>query len=151
MFIEDRYDFNIDETVSIFEFFSEGKNGKVKKVIYFNQTEIRGLYNLGFGDFDEITGEIDDLIVTDNGDSEKVLVTVASSIYIFTENNPNAFVFLVGSTPARTRLYRMGITKYFDKISNEFVIKGLQNNSWIPFEHNGKFIAFLVKRKSKTI
>ena len=34
MFIEDRYDVEIDDTISFFEFVSEGKNGKIPKLVY---------------------------------------------------------------------------------------------------------------------
>jgi hypothetical protein len=34
------------------------------------------MYNLGFGDYNEITGLIDDKVITNNGDREKVLATV---------------------------------------------------------------------------
>lgn len=40
------------------------------------------LYNLAFGDKNPLTGEIDDKIVTDNGDSEKVLATVVAAVYL---------------------------------------------------------------------
>ncbi|MFY7789008.1 MAG: DUF6934 family protein [Thermoflexibacteraceae bacterium] len=45
--------------------------------------------NLGFGDKHPITGEIDDLAVTDNGDSEKVLATVAATVYEVTTHYKN--------------------------------------------------------------
>ncbi len=61
-------------------------------------------------------------IITDNGDSEKVLATVVGAIYMFTEQYPDAWVYAVGSTAARTRLYRMGINKYFDIANQDFNI-----------------------------
>ena len=133
MFIEDRYEVLIDDTVSLFEFVSEGKNGKIKKVVRYNETNLKGMYNLGFGDYDEDTGLISDTVVTDNGDSEKVLATVAATVWAFIEMYPKAYIILIGSTPARTRLYRMGIAKYLSKISEDFEVQGLQNSSWKKF------------------
>ena len=66
------------------------------------------MYNLAFGD--KTSGhEFDDMIVTDNGDMEKVLVTVVAAVYDFTELHSEAIIIAEGSTKARTRLYKMGI------------------------------------------
>jgi hypothetical protein len=43
--------------------------------VKFNETNLKGLYNLAFGDKDVDTGEINDLAISNNGDSEKVLRT----------------------------------------------------------------------------
>ncbi len=50
-------------------------------------------------------------------------------------------------TPARTRLYRMGIAKYLSNISEDFEVQGLQNSSWKKFVPNGNYTAFLIKKK----
>jgi hypothetical protein len=147
MFIEDRYEVEVDESVSIFEFISEGRNGKVKKLVRYSRTNVKNMYNLGFGDKDEQTGMIDDKVITDNGDSEKVLATVAATIYAFTAENPKVYVYITGSNEARTRLYRMGIVKYLELINEDFEVRGLQNNAWRPFKPNGNYKAFLVNRK----
>ena len=147
MFIEDRYEVEVDESISLFEFVSEGKHGKIKKLVRYSRTNVRNMYNLGFGDLDERTGEINDKIITDNGDSEKVLATVAATIYAFIAEKPTCYVYITGSNEARTRLYRMGISKYFDEISEDFVIRGLQNNVWRPFKPNDSYKAFLINRK----
>ena len=147
MFIEDRYEVEVDESISLFEFVSEGKHGKIKKLVRYSRTNVRNMYNLGFGDLDERTGEINDKIITDNGDSEKVLATVAATIYAFIAEKPTCYVYITGSNEARTRLYRMGISKYFNEISEDFVIRGLQNNVWRPFKPNDSYKAFLINRK----
>ncbi len=46
--------------------------------------------NLGFGDKDLQTGEVDDTVISDNGDSQKVLATVAATVYAFTDKYPEA-------------------------------------------------------------
>src|SRR5690554_1018587 len=60
--------------------------------------------------------EIDDKTVSNNGDSEKVLATVVATVYAFSDKYPDSWIFATGSTKARTRLYRMGITRYIDEI-----------------------------------
>ena len=98
----------------IFEFISEGKKGSIHKLIKFSETSLKDFYNLAFGDKDILTGDIDDKVITDNGDSEQVLATVVSAVYAFTEKNKNVWVYATGSSKSRTRLYRRGITNYFD-------------------------------------
>lgn len=61
-----RYDIRIGETKRSYEFTSIGIKGKIDKMVSFQETNIENLYNLGFGDKDPITGEIDDTIVTNN-------------------------------------------------------------------------------------
>ena len=84
---------------------------------------------------------------SDNGDSEKILATVAQSAVIFTNYHPNSLIFAEGSTPIRTRLYRIGISQNFEEISETFLVFGLLENEWHPFEKNTDYQAFLVKRK----
>jgi hypothetical protein len=145
----EKYPVIIGETSMVFEFVSIGSNGNIKKLIIYSETHLHNFFNLGFGDKDEETGEIDDEIVTNNGDSEKVLATVASTVYIFTEQFPDAMIFATGSTKARTRLYRIGITNNLAEIEKDFEIFGLIGEEWHNFQKQTNFDAFLVKRKKK--
>ena len=72
----DGYEFLPGESLFIFEFFSEGPKGKVKKVIRFGLKNADGnsYFNLSFGDLNEQKKKIDDLVVTNNQDKQKVLV-----------------------------------------------------------------------------
>lgn len=81
------------------------------------------------------------------GDSEKVLATVVGAVYAFCDKNPNAWVFATGSTPSRTRLYQIGITKYHQELTEEFEIFGQIGEEWELFEFGKKYTAFLAKRK----
>ncbi len=131
-----------------YDFESDGPKGKVTKLIQYIETELKGFYNLGFGDKCHITGEIDDYVITNNGDSKKVLATVASTVYTFTNNYPNSWIYAKGSTKARTRLYRMGIGSNLIEIIQDFEIHGLKDSSWHIFERNVDYDAFLIRRKS---
>ncbi len=144
----DKYPVVVGETSMVFEFMSQGIRGIIPKLIIYSETHLHNFYNLGFGDKDEITGQIDDEVVTNNGDSEKVLATVASTLYTFTDKFPEAMVFVTGSTKARTRLYRMGISNYLEQIAEDFEVFGLvEGENWQPFQKQIEFEAFLVKRK----
>ena len=144
----DRYELQVGDKFITFEFVSEGPKGKIIKVVQFQQIEGTDVYNLAFGDFNPLTGELDDKIVTDNGDSEKVLATVVAAIYMFTEQYPDAWVYAVGSTTVRTRLYRMGINKYFDIANRDFDILAEQQDELKWYEKGEDYQAFAVHRKN---
>ncbi len=108
--IDNRYQFESSPDLMTFEFDSVGPKGTVTKVVHYTGINVKGFYNLGFGDKDPQSGYISDLSVTNNSDSRKVLATVARTLYLFTERYPDAIVLATSSTFARTRLYRMGIT-----------------------------------------
>ncbi len=143
----DKYPVTIGSTAMVYEFVSEGINGKIFKLVIYSETHLHNFYNLGFGDKDEISGNIDDAIITNNGDSEVVLTTVASTLYIFTDTFPDAMVFASGNTRARTRLYRIGITNNLEMIEKDFEVFGLEGDAWYPFKKGVEYEAFLAKRK----
>ena len=66
----------VSNTSHTYEFISEGKNGKIYKSVSFQETNIEGVYNLGLVDKNPITGQVDDKVVSNNGDRDKVLSTV---------------------------------------------------------------------------
>ena len=143
----DRYELKAGRKLTTFEFLSEGRKGKIIKVIQFQQMNLPNLYNLAFGDKNPDTGEVDDMIITDNGDSEKVLATVVAAIYTFANKYPDAWVYATGSTKARTRLYRLGINKYFDIVDTDFDIMGEEMNEWEWYQKGRDYQAFAVHRK----
>ena len=142
-----KYPLASSDKMMTFEFPSEGKKGIIYKIVKYQHTNLKGLYNLAFGDKDIETGEIDDKTISNNGDSEKVLATVVATIYAFTDKYPNAWIYITGSTKSRTRLYRMGISNFLKDITNDFEILGEQENDWEEFNLNIDYEGFLVKRK----
>lgn len=145
--LENYYNVDASPDFQTFEFVSLGLNGNVAKVVRYSEINVKGFYNLGFGDKDPITGFVSDLTVTDNGDSRKVLATVAAALYVFTNYHSEATVIATGSTQARIRLYRMGITINLKAIEKDFTILGLTEKGWQPFSKNITYGAFLVRRK----
>jgi hypothetical protein len=132
-----------------FEFYSEGPKGKIKKVVSFTPYNAAGrtCFNLCFGDWDEMRQMVDDLIITDNKDSLKVLVTVAQIVLSFADLYPETFIYLKGSTPARTRMYQMEIKRFWSEISALFIVYGYANNEWQLFLKNSQYDAFMILRK----
>ena len=142
-----RYELKAEKSLMVFEFTSEGPRGQIPKLIKFSETTLKGFYNLAFGDKNLETGEIDDKVVSNNGDSEQVLATVVSAVYSFTEQESEAWVYATGSTKSRTRLYRIGITKYFDEVKQDFLVFGLRDGEWEDFKKEIDYTAFVVRRK----
>ncbi|MFZ7157986.1 DUF6934 family protein [Avibacterium gallinarum] len=142
-----------------YQFVSQGKNGEQQtKIIEFCRLdnavfpEDTPLFNLGFGD--TIDGvEIDDKVVTNNGDMEVILRTVAYAAELFFLEYPSALILFEGSSKARTRLYRMMLNKYYSEISERFIISGISEGSIHLFLPNTKkkFEAFLVKQRVEVI
>jgi hypothetical protein len=142
-----RYELKAEQSLMVFEFWSEGNKGRIAKIVKYSETNLHELYNLAFGDKNEQTGDIDDISISNNGDADKVLATVVATVYAFTDKYPDSWIYATGSSQSRTRLYRMGITKYFDEVKTDFEIYGLQENEWEPFEKQVPYEAFLAKRK----
>lgn len=128
-----------------FQFQSVGKRGVFEKVIYFTPLTV-DTYNLSLVDYDSATGSYDDLSVTDNGDMPEIIVTVISTIHKFLNSNPGK-IYFEGSTPARTRLYQISISKIYDPVQSDLLISGLQGGRWYLFEPNVNFEGFLVEKK----
>src|SRR5579875_2670450 len=102
----DKYALKAGQDLTIFEFTSEGTKGVIRKIILFQPTTEPHLYNLAFGDRDPMTGGINDMAVSNNGDTDKVLATVVAALYAFFDRYPNAFVYATGSTAAEQGFIR---------------------------------------------
>ena len=143
-----RYEYSAENELNIFEFDSVGTKGKITKIVQYTEMSVKGYYNLGFGDLDFETREVNDEIVTNNGDGQKVLATVVSTIYAFTGKNPEAYVYATGSSEARTRWYRMGITNNLEELKRDFYVYGLRNDEeFESFIVGEDYLGFLVTRK----
>lgn len=142
-----RYELTSEKSLRVYEFISEGPKGQIHKLIKFSDTALKDFYNLAFGDKDLITGNIDDNAISNNGDSERILATVVSAVYAFTDANPDAWVYATGSSKSRTRLYRIGISKYIDEVQKDFLVYGQFEGEWEDFKTDVDYNAFVVKRK----
>jgi hypothetical protein len=147
----DRYEYVISEMLLDYEFESEGPKGKIRKLVSFVPQNVDGTtyFNLGFGDLNIATGEINDLSVSDNKDTQKILATIAATVVEFTNHFPDMMVYARGSTPARTRLYQMGIASNLHEIEPLLKIFGFIDGEWQRFEKNINYEAFLALRKNQ--
>lgn len=143
------YELKTRDSMLTFEFISEGPKGSIKKRVQYFEID-DNLYNLAFGDVNEETGDFDDNVISHNKDTEKVLATVAETVYAFAFNYPKAYIHLKGSTNTRTRLYRMAISNNLEEINEKFYVLGLLNDSnWVIFEKNNNYSAFIIKSKNE--
>ncbi len=142
------YQLSSSPELATYEFISEGPRGRITKRVQFSIVNRDGVYNLAFGDKDPVTSEIDDQAVSNNGDSEKVLATVVRAVFAFLDLHPDAWIYASGSTGGRTRLYQMGISRFYDHISDSLEIYGLAGDRWHPFERNHAYEAFLARLKN---
>lgn len=140
----ERWEFK--DSFNVAEFYSHGRNGVVLKRVIFSKTRASEFYMLGFGSVDE-NNEINDLTVTNNGDTEKILATIYDIVINYTDRYPDRMIYFEGSTPARTRLYRRAIGLNLGDLSTEFFIYGYYNDEFVPFEKNMVISGFLIKRK----
>ena len=143
----DKYQLKTGEKLTRFEFISEGPNGAIRKLVEFQRTTEPDVFNLAFGDKEPFTGQLNDLAVSANGDTEKVLATVVSAVYAFFDAHPTSFVYAQGSTLARTRLYRMGITRFYEEMQRDFFLYGRMEEDFLPFELGTNYDGFLAQRK----
>ena len=83
------YTLESDADKTIFEFVSEGPKGNIYKLIFFQRTEIFQFYNLAFCD-KTVGKDINDLAVSNNGDTEKILATIIKALYAFFDTTPKS-------------------------------------------------------------
>jgi uncharacterized protein DUF6934 len=145
----DQYEYSVNESLQTYEFESEGPNGKIKKIVRFSPENADGVtyFNIAFGDAIGESGRLNDKAVSNNNDTVKILTTVAATIMEFTEYFPDVMVYAKGSTPARTRLYQMGITANWDQIDPVLNVYGFREGKWFVFRKNINYEAFLAERK----
>lgn len=155
----DTYTLTTDSHKLRYEFLSLGEKEQAK-LIEFQQIPITeklerilnehfygadSVFNLAFGDADN--GDIDDKARTNNGDTLIVLRTVALATENFLLEKPSAVILFQGSTPERTRLYRIQLSKFYEEISSQFAIYSVCNGTIMCFKPNMKADAFFIRKK----
>ena len=117
----------------------------------FEPTSLENVYNIGFGDLME-NGSFDDKVISNNGDTLKVLATVIHIIRKFTAEYPHLKIMFLGSDPVRTALYKIIIKIYYELYAKEFLISAFIKNAGlykeVKFEPESKqeYLVFFIKR-----
>jgi hypothetical protein len=143
----EKYHTEIDSTSTIYEFISESEERSIKKRVIYQQIDDSNIYNLAFGDVDLMTDELDDIVVSNNGDTEKILATVAATIFSFLNKYPHAIIYAKGSTSGRTRLYKIGISNHLEELEQKFMVMGYTTDEkWEIYDKKGFYSAFFIKK-----
>jgi hypothetical protein len=95
----ERYEYEIGNSFHQYDFYSEGPKGKIKKIVLYSWLGSLGgfdYYNLGFGDYDEAAGRINDLSVTNNQNRRELHSPIGCPeiIRIFAFENEDIWEFL---------------------------------------------------------
>ncbi|MEJ7740543.1 MAG: hypothetical protein WKF97_24260 [Chitinophagaceae bacterium] len=143
------YNFSILNQALRFDFLSVGKKVVPKSILY-TKTEISNLYSLALVDVYN-DGSSDDICVSNNGDMEKILVTVFQTFSIFFTNYPDSIIAFQGSTPSRTRLYRIAISHELANINKVYNVWGIAGEIYRPFEKDHNYTGFLFSLKTINI
>lgn len=128
----------------IFYFESEGKQGKIPKLILFTPLK-KNLWNLGFGDIKE--GQVDDSIISNNHDIVKVMGTIAKIIHAFLDENPSSHIRIRPVDEKRGRLYNHIFRRNFEVINTTFDIIGINKRRKEAYSPEKFYEYFEIKRK----
>jgi len=143
-----RYNYFASIDYKIYVFYSEGPKGRIEKMVTYEKVDDNpAVYNLAFGDIDPTTGLMLDRNVSDNGDRDIVLATVADTVSDFSDHYNKPMIYIVGSTLSRTRLYQMSITKIYKEITRFYTVQGYRESQWEIFQKNVNYEAFVVQKK----
>jgi hypothetical protein len=132
-----------------YTFISKGPRGEIQKVVKFRlfQTQPVVVYNVAFGDANKSEIGFDEDVISDNGDRDKVLQTVANIVILFCRRHPQVYVAAKGSSAARNRLYQMMISKRLAEIEDRCEIFGILGSDTVPFRKNINYAGFLIRKK----
>ena len=127
----------------IYAFESRSNQRTIQKYVIFTPIDSR-CYNLALVDLEE-DGRLSDTTVSNNDDLERVLSTVIQIILKFLNHNLDCEVSFAGSTPERTRLYRIVINKYINDFSDHLSVDGiLPEQSREAFKPNRPYLSFVL-------
>jgi len=131
----------------VYTFLSCGPKGNIDMTIQFTPTEEDGIFNLAFGILDK-DGKMDDTIINNNGDRNKIIATVIAAINEFTHHYPDKLVCFSGHTEGRNRLYRGALSIYLEQWLQNYAVWGLkEDNSFELFKKNTPYSGYIIKRK----
>ena len=142
------YPFESDQDRLYFEFSSVSSARTIEKAVVFSPFYLANRYNLLLADIKE-DRSLCDVTVSNNHDLDKVMSTVAHCIAAFFERYPNAEIHIEGSTPSRTRLYRIIFSRELSRIPENYEIYGAIGSKTEPFRQNENYTSFLLKHKQQ--
>ncbi len=128
-----------------YAFASIGPQGVIVKFVMYTWM-YDNVYNLGFGDFEQ--GQVDDAVVSNNEDLVKIMNTIASTLYAFTEHYPGSKVFIEPVDRKRSNLYHHIFRRRIEEIQPLFIVKGLTADGWKDYLPSNRYLAFELERRN---
>ncbi len=129
-----------------FTFVSEGASGRILKIIRFDPVR-EGIWNLAFGD--SVNGELDDSVISNNGDVAKVLGTVAAALYEFSRQRPEISILIFPVDERRKQLYNIAFRRRQREIEQTFQVLGGIDGSFELYRPEIEFDFFLLSRRRR--
>lgn len=124
--IEQPYPYFVLQEKTQYIFKSIGEKD-VLKIVQISPLDEKDIWNLGFGDLGD-DGFVDDSVVTNNHDAQKVLRTVAKIAIDFLEKYPDHTLEIRPVDTKRKRLYNGIFQRYFTELAPMFKIIGIFGN-----------------------
>lgn len=145
--IGETYETTSTQNKTRFLFESVGNKGIITKAVLFHKMGLTR-YNFGFGDLKRIgSEEVDDKVISNNGDFVKVLSTVAKCAFQFLEIHPGALLEIKPVDPPRNRLYHAILVRHYDFIEQNFDIRGIIGEVAEPFQADKEYESFELKHR----
>ena len=142
-----KYDIKASDNRLRYEFISTGPKGSIQKVVEYTYLSELGFWNLGFGDYDSLSDQINDTVVTDNNDARKVLATVVETLFDFFKVYSDQTVIFTGSDKRRNRVYNRAVALYQHQYANNLIITGLgDDDNERSLETDGVYFAFFIRK-----
>ncbi len=137
------YDVNTEKEL-VFSFVSEGPKGRIVKLVKYQEI-LPNLYNLGFGDQIPGTLEVDDKVVSNNSDLDKVMASVMLTIGLFFRRKPDSAITFKGSNLIRTKLYQRIIQNYSEPYRDLYYFYGGNDSVGLePFNPKTEYLYFII-------
>lgn len=141
------YPFKASEDYLFYYFESRSEERTIPKAVQFEKIGT-DIYNLAFGDLGS-DDDINDVVVSNNGDMHKVMATVVQIIIAFFGAYPGKQIYFTGSTRSRIRLYRAILVREVERWSELFEVKGVLRGKPVALQNCVNYEAFLISRFDK--
>ena len=147
----EHYDIVANDTNFTYESYSIGKKGIICKIVRFVRLRDTNYFRFGFADFDEQTGQLNDKVISNNGDTILILGTLGIIIDDFVNKFPDAWIYAKGNTNSRTRLYRIILSQNLQMIEQKYQLFGMYKGVWKPYIPNQPYSEFILNKKNNMI
>ncbi len=144
--VDEHYELYPSKEEHLFYFVSEGSRGRILKLIHFTPTRYKR-WNLAFGDYRN--GYLDDQVVSNNDDLQKIMKTIIQAAYDFCEIYPERSIEIVPVDEKRKTLYNAIVRRNFETFSKSFVIKGEKGKRLFAYNPKENYDAFVFRRKKR--